>query len=316
MIRHILLFSVAFGMTIAMAKAQDAVPAPSPSAALNLAEYDAGTVSEMGLESAKFRWWAPANVKLRGVLVLIPGRGGDGRGMAGNAEWQALATKIQFAIVACFLLNPKDNPFQYQGDPNGAVSNLIDKSVNALLAQNKVPLQNPPLAFWGHSAGGNVTQHYCAQHPERVVGAVLMRATAGPGALKPGKDGVPLLIFVGQNDKPDWVKASLANYEAGRAQHAVWTLALNPNEGHEVGKTQALSSAYLAAAVAARLPAPTASAESTKPKWLARESGWLGDAGTYEVAKYNQFTGKKEEAVWLLDETTANAWQAYLRGAP
>jgi len=302
-----------FCMAASLARAQNVSPAtPTP----GFAEYDAGAAPQIGLQAAKFRWWAPANVKVRGVLVLVPGRGGDGRGMAGDPNWQALATKIQFGIVACFLQNPADNPFQYQNDPNGAVSALVDKAVNAILAQNKVPLKDPPLAFWGHSAGGNVTQNYCSRHPDRVVAATLIRCPGGPGGLAPGKESVPMLICVGQKDKPDWVKESLANYEKGHALHANWTLALNPNEGHEVGKTQALASTHIATAVALRLPAPMFASESVKPKHLARETCWLGDPSTYEIANQATFTGKRKDAVWLLDEMTAKAWQAYLRGGP
>lgn len=319
MATRFLVFLFLLGIVQPLSQAQNAppvaaVPGQSPTVAPSFAEYDAGAAPQIGLQAAKFRWWAPANVKVRGVLVLLPGRGGDGRGMAGNPTWQALATKIQFGIVACFLQNPQDNPFQYQGDPNGAISALIDKSVNAILAQNKVPLKDPPLVFWGHSAGGNVTQNYCSRHPDRVVAAVLARCPGGPGGLAPGKDNVPTLILVGKKDKPEWVSESLANYEKGHAVHATWTLALNPNEGHEVGNTQALASAHIAAAVAARLPVPMFASESVKPKRLARESGWLGDSATYEIASYPSFSGKKTSATWLLDETTAKAWQTYLRG--
>jgi len=315
MVARTLLFLFLFGMAAPLARAQNAGAAPSPSSTPGLAEYDAGAVPQAGLVGAKFRWWAPANSKPRGVLVLIPGRGGDGRGMADNAEWQALAAKIQFGIVACNLVNPPENPFQYQNDPNGATTALIDAAVNALLAQNKVPLHNPLLAFWGHSAGGIVAQNYCSKHPERVVAAVLVRSPRGPGGLAPGKENIPLLVCVGKKDKPEWVSESLGNYEKGHAQHAEWTLAANPNEGHEVGKTQALAFAHLAAAAAQRLPTSAGfSSETVRPKRLTHESGWLGDPDTAEIASYLSFNGKKKDAVWLLDESTAKAWQAYLRG--
>ena len=122
-----------------------------------------------------------------------------------------------------------------------------------------------------------------------------------------------MMIFVGKKDKPEWVKASLDNYEKGHAQHADWTLALNPNEGHEIGKTQTLSSAHIAAAVALRLPAPTFSSDTVKPKKLLKATSWCGNAETHEVASNSLFQGNKNKAVWLLDETTAKAWQAYLQ---
>ena len=260
-------------------------------------------------------WWAPPDVKPRGVLVLIPGRGGDGRAMADNADWQALATKMQFGIVACALLIAQDNPFQYQQDPNGATSALINSAVKAILEQNKVPLKNPPLAFWGHSAGGNVSANYCSRHPERVVAAVLLRATAGPRELTPGKENVPMLVLVGKKDKPEWVSESIKSYEQGHARQARWTLAAHPNEGHEAGKTQPLAFAHLAAAATLRLPPPGSggfSSEPVRPKRLARESGWLGDPTTGEIGSFSSYRGKKTNATWLLDESTAKAWQAYL----
>ncbi len=279
-------------------------------------EWDAGTLPKsVGLELAKFVWWAPSEVKVRGVLVLVPGRGGDGRGMARNREWQAWATANKFGLLGCFLKNPADEPYTYQHDPDGAISNLINKAVNAVLEDNKVDLKNPPLCFWGHSAGGNVSHNYSANHPERVVGAVLTRSPGGPGRMAPGKEAVPLLVLVGGQDKPDWVKGATENYEKGLAQNALWTMALHPKEGHGVGKTQELSAAFLSAAVRLRLPeSGPFDKEKGKPKKLSRQAGWLGDTESLEVAAATQFKGKKRFATWLPDETVAKIWQSYLRG--
>ena len=61
------------------------------------------------LDKAQFRWWAPADAKnLSGVLVLIPGRNGDGRAMANDPQWQALATSLNLGIVACFFYGEKE----------------------------------------------------------------------------------------------------------------------------------------------------------------------------------------------------------------
>ena len=295
-----------------------ATPPPAPSTA----DYDAGTLPKAaGLVSAKFRWWSPPAMPVRGVLVLLEGRGGDSRSMIGLREWQTLATQTHFGLMGAQLVNPPDNLYQFQGDDGGVISDLLNKAVNALLAQTGLKLKDPPLALWGHSAGGNLAQQYMSRHANRVVGAVLMRATAGPGSMAPGKDEVPTLICVGGKDKSDWVQAALDNYEKGHKARADWTLALNPREGHEVGKTQPLAMAYLLAAVSARLPpAPTSmfvsdSAPTATLVRLNKQAAWLGDPATYEVAEYDKFTGKKQDAVWLLDEASAKAWQAYLRGS-
>lgn len=36
----------------------------------------------------------------------------------------------------------------------------------------------------------------------------------------------------GAQDKPEWVKDSLKNIEAGTKLHELWTLAVQKNEGH------------------------------------------------------------------------------------
>ena len=298
--------------------AAETSPTPPPVAAKEpaegvITEYEAKNIpSAAGLESASFRWWAPANVQVRGVLVLIPGRGGDGRGMASDKDWQTLATETGFGILACCLKNPEDNPFTYQGDPNGSISNLIDETVDAVLVENGQQIKNPPLAFWGHSAGANVTELYAFRHANRVIGAVLTRGTRGPGEHSPTKDDVPILILVGKNDKPEWVDSALKCYEKGKVAHALWTLALHPNQGHELGDTLPLALAHLRAAIQLRLPLGNTTA---KPKKLSESSGWLGDPTTYEIASYVQYKNKKKDAIWLLDETTAQAWKKHLSGS-
>jgi len=287
-----------------------AKPTPNPHS-----EYEAASIPPAaGLEAAKFRWWAPANTQVRGVLVLISGKGGDGRGMADDAKWQALATQIQFGILGCMFQNPQNNTGTYQGDPNGVVSELLNKAIEAELTQNGQTVKNPPLVFWGHSAGGNVTAQYVSRHANRVVAAVLVRAPAGPGGSAPGKDEVPILDFVGKKDKPEWVADSLASYEKGHTRHAAWTLALNPKEGHEIGKTQALTFAQITAAVALRFPPAAFPGEAAKLNPVSKQSGcWLGHPDTLEVAGYDAFKGTKKDAIWFLNEAAAKAWQDYLR---
>ena len=136
--------------------AQAAAPAPTPTpaaaatplpAALT-ADYDAGTLPKAaGLVSAKFRWWSPPAVPVRGVLVLLAGRGGDSRGMVGQKEWQTLAAQTHFGLVGAQLVNPPDNPYQFQEDDGGVISDLLTKAVNALLTQASQKLKDPPLAF-------------------------------------------------------------------------------------------------------------------------------------------------------------------------
>lgn len=235
--------------------------------------------------------------------------------MVTQEAWQKLAQEWQFGIMGCQLKNPADEPFTYQHDPNGGISDLLNKAVNVLLTQNKQPIKNPPLCFWGHSAGGNVSQHYATRHPERVVAAVLARAPGGPGNLSAGKESVPMLVLIGKKDKPEWVTSSTEAYEKGNALNAVWTLAAHPNEGHGVGATQELSGAFLTAAVQLRLPplSPFQTSAAVRPKKLSRQQCWLGNTENYEITPSSQYKGKKYAATWLPDEATAKVWQRYMQ---
>lgn len=287
--------------------------APAAAAADQSSEWEAKNVSPaLGLEFAKFRWWAPGGVPLRGVLVLAPGRGGDGRGMADAARWQAIAREQHFGIVACFLKNRAETPFAYQEDPNGATSKLIDEAVEALAKENGHQGKSMPLFFYGHSAGGNVSQKYGNQNPRRMVGAVIMRCPSGSGKYSPAKGDVPMLIYIGGKDKPEWVKYSKECYEEGMKKRALWTLALHPDEGHGEGNTWALTERFVHGVIESRMGKP-GPGSTAAPKKLSRQQGWLGDPDSFEVGSSSQFKGKKAQATWLPDEATALEWQAYLK---
>jgi len=294
-------------------RAEPPVPPPTN-------EWDAGPISGAALDIARFRWWAPPDVKnLRGVIVLIPGRNGDGRGLVDNPEWQQFANEMQFALVGCSFYGEKDH-FTYQGDPTGDVAKTINDAVEKLAAKNGHPeLKRPPLVLWGHSAGACVNEVYAYRFPDRALAVINLKGPRGPGKTSPAKNTVPFLVIVGSKDKPDWVKDARANYEAGKAARAVWTLALSPTEGHEGGKSQPLALAFLRSVISQRLgPVPSGpggtSAMPVTPKRLINSGAWLGDPETFEIAADANYKGKRKDAVWLPDESTAQAWQAFLRG--
>ncbi|MDR0533976.1 MAG: hypothetical protein LBH01_08480 [Verrucomicrobiales bacterium] len=265
------------------------------------------------LDKGSFRWWAPADAKkLRGVLVIIPGRNGDARDSVNDADWQTLAGNVQFAIVGCRLF--KDPAGDYQGDPDGSTAKVINQAVNALAAANgHEELKDPPLAFWGHSAGANTAERYANYFPKRVISVVCIKGTWGPGGWDNAKKEIPWLLCIGKNDKPDWVKAALDNYNIGQKNRADWVLALNPKEGHEAGKTKPLALAFLEETINLRLDDSDSFAATPKIRRLPANSDWLGDPATLNTAPANSFTGKRATATWLPGESTAKAWAEYLK---
>lgn len=292
--------------------------AASPVWAQKTVDLETGALPAVKLETVNYRFWIPEDDgPLNGVLVLIPGRHGDGRGMAEQASWQEVAKDVRFAILACQFTG--GDPGEYQHDAGGDLCKAINAAVEKLGEENGHPeLKEAPLAFWGTSAGSNVSSVYCTNFPERVAAFASSKGTWGPGGSSKDKEEIPMLFAIGKRDKGEWVEASLKSVEAGRDGKAPWTLALHPTEGHSVGESLSVVYPFLKAAIRLRLGlAPDApvsgGAAKAKLEKVDVKDGWLGDAETQEVTAYDAFPGKKKEAVWLPDEATAKAWQAYLK---
>lgn len=298
-------------------------------------DWAADPLKEVQINTVAFRGWIPETAKpLSGVLVLIPGRHGDGRGRADEPLWQQLATELNFAILACQFTN--GDPYLYQSDAQGEVAKCINAAVEHLSElSGKEELKKAPLAFWGVSAGSNVSSRYCVFFPERVAAFASSSGTCGPGGEISAKSlEIPMFFAIGGKDKPDWVKCSLENAERGQGK-APWTVAFQKDQGHGVGKSLDVIVPFLLATVKQRLgiaAAPSQSSSSifkselpnigshpvaSAPKSLKKlslQSGWLGNPDTCDVSAYSGYKGNKAKAIWLPDEPTALAWQSYLRG--
>ncbi|MEO7933347.1 MAG: hypothetical protein ABIT76_09335 [Chthoniobacterales bacterium] len=293
------------------------------------------------INTVAYKGWIPASsAPLHGTLILIPGRHGDGRGMATDPRWQALGTATGFAIIGCQFANGE--PFPYQSDIGGEVSRAINIAVQRLATDSQHPeLANGPLAFWGTSAGSNVSANYCAKFPERVAAFASSKGTFGPGGnLSAATREIPMFFALGAGDKSEWTTPSRANIEAGTKLHAPWALAFHQKEGHEVGKSLDVAIPFLQAAIEQRLNPPAAASVSTaaQPVFKSQlpsfskpaaapasatqkiklfkinpQNGWLGNLETMDIALAKDFKGSRASAFWLPDEATAHAWQQYLQ---
>lgn len=287
--------------------ASSPVPSASPVKPPTI-DWDAGPILGAALDQAKFRWWSPpGEKKLSGVVVLVNGRNMEGRDLINDPDWQKLATEMKLGLMGCFFFGGKDY-YTYQNDPTGDLDRTINKAVDELAAKNGYPdLKSPPLIFWGHSAGANVNAIYGGRYPERVVAAINLKGPFGPGNTSYAKNEVPYLVITGAKDKPDWVKGATSNFEAGHKDHALWTRAFTPNEGHEPGKSRALIMSFLRAVIPQRL-----GNSSSSLKRLSDSDGWLGNPKTYEIFSSSQYIGNRSEGIWLPDEATAKEWQKFI----
>lgn len=320
--RWVGLFAVMLGLCTAGARAQ-------------FQEWTAEPLSGVQIKTVAFKGWLPARPEpLRGTLVLVPGRHGDGRGMAADPKWQELAASVGFAVLACQFTG--GDPSLYQFDAQNEVAKSIAAAVTKLAQLSGHPeLEQAPLALWGHSAGSNVAAKHTNFAPARVIAMAGSKGSWGPGPeTPPGKDEIPMLFVMGGKDKPEFLSGTLPNVEAGQKRRAPWAMALQKNEGHDAAPGLPLVRLFLKASIEQRFTAPKAGAgapsifkttprpfaggapKTAAPAKLAKidpRNGWLGDPDTYDIAPFATFKGSKTKALWLPDETTAKAWQDYLR---
>ncbi|MGA3171619.1 MAG: hypothetical protein ABSE62_11470 [Chthoniobacteraceae bacterium] len=304
-------------------------------------DWTADPLPGVKINTVAFRGWIPAGQKpLRGTLVLVPGDLQDGRGMAADQRWQALARDIGFAVIACQFAD--GDPAMYQNDPDGEVAQALDAAVERLARDARHPeLVNAPLAFWGTSAGSNVCGRYCTQFPLRVIAFASSKGTWGPSRdMTSGKAEIPMFFALGAKDSRIWLISSIHNIDAGLMLHAPWTVALQKNEGHEVGRSLDVAIPFLKAAINMRfttastasdsasgdsgdsinifktqLPSfgqPGAGGQSAQLYKIDIHTGWLGNPDTLDVVPYSHFKGDRNKAIWLPDQATALAWQQYL----
>ena len=281
-------------------------------------DWDAGQNPTPVLESAQFRWWVPEGVeKIHGVLVVLPGNHGDSRTAIDDPEWRAIALKHSFAVMGARLVQLGKNP-SFQEDPDGKTSDTIVRAVSELAAASgHREATQGPLAFWGHSAGANCAERFALRNPRRTICVVDIKGTWGPGEAARQKCEIPFLCTIGKKDRPEWVETSCGNYERGKLDGALWTLAFHQKEGHEGGGTKPLAVAYLDEVIALRIgdPAKWNSPSAPALKKLDSKGGWLGDPESLDAAPFSEYPGQKRTATWLPGPLTAAAWKLYLQSS-
>ena len=134
---------------------------------LHAAVYDREDPAR-GDRVAAFRLFVPDEVKtVRAVMVLVPGLDGDGRGMAGDPEWREFAARNSVALLAVFFRG------RYYYRAESWTGKALLKNLEGFAAQSAHPeLMDAPLAFWGHSAGGQFNYNFACFRPERTLAFV------------------------------------------------------------------------------------------------------------------------------------------------
>jgi len=261
---------------------------------------------------AAFRFWSPMyDQPIRGLIVLVPGLNGDGRGMLNAADWQVLARKYRLALVSCFMQGP-----DYHNAMRGTGDALLEALKNFAKQSSHDEVAFVPLLLYGESAGGQFDYDFAFWKPERVMVFTVNKGgyyVAGSPDTK--MCSTPGLFFLGQKDSDLRIKAITGIWTEGRKRGALWALAPQPNSGHEFSKTAAVARIFFDAVLKKRLPDDaSASGNESQMNPMEENQGWMGDLTTHEIHDGSTDTQFSRDAAWLPDESSANAWKQFVSG--
>jgi len=273
-------------------------------------DYEAELPSSSPVGIANSRIWVPSSEPVRGMIVMVPGVNGDGRGAATNKGWQKLARELGFGLVGVHFKDKDPGSAVYCNADNGSGEAILDALEEFAEKHNHPEVEDAPLLLWGHSAGGQFNFNFACIEPKRVLGFVVNK---GGYYYDRATDNdvrkIPAILFLGKQDKGERVQNITKLFDENRGRRALWALCEEPG-GHGIGKSREVAEVFFRSVVAMRLP------ETGLDRGIQdidQEEGWLGNNETGEIAPFKSYEGDDDEASWLPDEATARAWQAAIK---
>lgn len=141
---------------------------------------------------AAFDLLLPRNPK--GILVLVPGANGDGRGFLNETNWTEFAEKRGWAVVAATFVSPEGLLKKGAGyyDVGASSGDML------LSALKEAGLGAQPLYIYGFSGGARFAAGFAMSFPSRVAGWAVL-APSDAVAIRSGGDP-PGIVACGAND--------------------------------------------------------------------------------------------------------------------
>ena len=268
--------------------------------------------------SADYRLWIPSEVKvIHGLIVMQHGCGepaaSTGLNHANDLQWQALAVKHKFAILAS-KISVGEHPCEFWAFPNAGSETAFLKSLQALGQKSNHPeLETVPWVLRGHSGGSDWASFMLQKYPTQIIAAVLMRGGGYPliGNNSHKILDIPVLFVSGKNDPYDYdcITVPRQVFLHYRQRGALWAFALAPNTAHEAGGTRTLAIPYIDAIIAARINLDQGLPLTTKVK---ATEAWLGNISNQAVYPEQDYKEDISNTVWLPNEEIARKWQEYV----
>jgi hypothetical protein len=273
-------------------------------------------------DKATFRLWYPDDYKtIMGILVLMPGSNGDGRGLVDDIFWQKLAQKYHFALMGCYFTDYQHENMEIENYTNvkeGSGQALLDVMTLFGKKSGHVELANAPILLWGHSAGGEFNYEFVCWKPDRVIAFVVNKGGFYYSALASKQArNVPGIFFIAEKDietRKDIIKGI---FIMNRRVGALWAFAEEPNAGHEIGQTQKLACIFFDEIIPLRMHKKSSDTDcSVELQTLSANVGYIGD---FRAQFYSSFAdGRKSEfpTAWLPSSKFAEAWLSFIKNNP
>ncbi|MEM7591062.1 MAG: hypothetical protein AAF383_06000 [Cyanobacteria bacterium P01_A01_bin.83] len=266
--------------------------------------------------SAEYRVWIPARIeRVRGLLVKQHGCGKKaaayGLDHARDLQWQALATKHQFALMGT-QLTVGDGRCEDWALINYGSRDMFLQAINTVARQSqKNEINTVPWILWGHSGGADWAAQMLQEYPHRTIAMVGLRGGGFPFlGVNQQLAQIPVMFGSGENDTVNPYETNelpQTIFSRYRKLNGLWSLAIEANAGHETANSRWLVIPYLDAVIDMRL-----AQDSNKLLLIDPTHGWLGNIITHEIASVERYQGAPLEAVWLPNEEVARKWQEYV----
>jgi pimeloyl-ACP methyl ester carboxylesterase len=244
---------------------------------------------------AMFKAWVPAEpARVKGVLVVAPPSEAEGRPMADDAKWHAVASRWNYALVAVtFTSNGYGVPY-YRAEC-GSGQALLTALDRIAVASGHEELREPlPVAILGHSQGGQFAFHFACWHPERTVAFAAIKGGYYDAKPTDAARAVPGLLITAEKDDEFRRHNLRALFEANNTPASRWAFESEPNAGHEVARSLDLILPFFDAVISRKIE-PFA--------------GNPSDGTVYPAGEL-----LPKGCAWLPNEEVARIWSQYLKG--
>ncbi|MDA0835977.1 MAG: VCBS repeat-containing protein [Planctomycetota bacterium] len=278
---------------------------------------------------ATFTLWIPEGVQtLRGVIVHQHGCGvgacQGGETAAYDLHWQALAKKWDCALLGPSYRQNPDQNCRLWCDPRNGSDKTFQQALNEFSTMSgHSELNDVPWCLWGHSGGGFWASIMQALHPERIVAIWFRSGTAYevwereeiPKVTIPDAAyGIPMMMNPGIQEREKVVSAwtgATSMFAAYRAKGAPVAIAPDPRTNHECGDSRYLAIPFFDVCLAMRLPDAGSADQTLKP--IDESDLWLAEPLSETAVPASKYSGQREEAMWLPNESLAKAWMEYVK---